>query len=180
MLIFQGGNGPCPSGGHQFVVSASNHSEESPIRAKCECKPGNVLYKNGFCYRTYTRGPCESGQMLVNSTTCVTMPCKRGRLYFPVEDTCYRIGSRGPCPTGQVVLYDYNVRPSVDGVSYNGVCGCMSASKNSEKCNPVEEHLSCEDTPGMAVINNSCYKLYTQGPCLEGELTEPMLLKQNY
>lgn len=132
------------------------------------CKPGHALYENGFCYRLYTRGPCEYGHMLVNSTACTPVPCKRGRLYFPQEKTCYKIGTRGPCPSGQVVLYDYNVRPSVDGISYNGVCGCMNSFKGAEKCNE-EASNSCESTPGMVEINKSCYKLYTQGPCTSGE-----------
>ncbi|XP_046487542.1 uncharacterized protein [Neodiprion pinetum] len=163
-----GGLGPC-SIGHQFIVTTTDqqdHPEE--IRAKCVCKPGHVLYENGLCYRIHTRGPCDNGEMLLNETTCIPVPCKRGRLYFPQEKTCYKIGSKGPCPNGQIVLYDYNVRPSLDGISYNGVCGCTNALKESGKCSEdVEEN--CRNTPGMAVINKTCYKLYTRGPCAEGE-----------
>lgn len=90
------------------------------------------------------------------------VPCKRGRLYFPRERTCYRIGTRGPCPSGQVVLYDYSARPSVDGVSYNGVCGCTR-----KKC--ADANATCEETPGMVLMDNTCHKLYTQGPCEDGE-----------
>ncbi|XP_015594948.1 uncharacterized protein LOC107267565 isoform X2 [Cephus cinctus] len=161
-----GGIGPCPAG-HQFVVSSQDR--EDFIHAKCVCKPGHVLYRNGICYRVHTRGPCDNGSMLINSTTCVPVPCKRGRLYFPQEKTCYKVGSRGPCPNGQIVLYDYNVRPSLDGISYNGVCGCTSTLMNSGTCSEDEEEKSCESTAGMAVMNKTCYKLYTQGPCAEGE-----------
>lgn len=157
-----GGVGPCPTG-HYFVVSPSDEKNSTkPVRASCSCKPENVLYEDGLCYRVYTQGPCSPGEMIVNSTSCVTVPCKRGRLYFPDERTCYRIGTRGPCASGQVVLYDYSARPSVDGVSYNGVCGCTR-----KKC--TETNSSCEETPGMVLINKMCYKLYTQGPCEDGE-----------
>ena len=165
-----GSIGPCYPG-HHFVVTTENETRES-IRAKCTCKTGHVPYKNGHCYRVHTRGPCEIGDMLINSTTCVPVPCKRGRLYFPREKTCYKIGSKGPCPNGQIVLYDHTVRPSLDGVSYNGVCGCTNLLKNSGKCSE-EENDSCENTPGMVVINRTCYKLYTQGPCTPGEWLVP-------
>lgn len=95
------------------------------------------------------------------------MPCKRNRLYFPREKTCYRIGSRGPCPIGQVVLYDHSSRPSIDGISYNGICGCPNELKATGKC--LEENKSCEHLPGMFAIKKQCYKLYTQGPCGQGE-----------
>lgn len=158
--------GPCLQGHHFIVINTIINGEE--IRAKCVCKPGHVLYKNGFCYRLYTKGPCENGYMLINSTTCIPVPCTRGRLYFPQEKTCYKIGTRGPCPRGQIVLYDYNVRPSIDGISYNGVCGCINVQKDLEKCFE-ETNDNCESTPGMIEINKTCYKLYTQGPCTAGE-----------
>lgn len=157
-------------------------ANEDVVRAKCVCKPGHALHENGFCYRLYTRGPCEYGNMMINSTTCVPVPCKRRRLYFPQEKTCYKIGTKGPCPTGQIVLYDYNVRPSVDGISYNGVCGCTSAMRDSGKCFEDTDD-TCDSTPGMVVINKTCYKLYTQGPCTAGEwlvarrLPKPILWK---
>lgn len=132
------------------------------------CKLHHVLYKDGICYRVHTRGPCEAGDMLINSTTCVPIPCKRRRLYFPQEKTCYRIGTRGPCPSGQIVLYDSSARPSVDGITYNGVCGCPKVLRESGKCVEVSDN-KCEDVPGMVLMNETCYKLYTQGPCNHGE-----------
>ncbi|XP_066590893.1 uncharacterized protein [Prorops nasuta] len=167
-LCYQlGGIGPCRKG-HHFVFTENTNDPDDFIRAKCMCKPNHVPYNDGLCYRVHTRGPCENGYMLVNSTSCIPVPCKRGRLYFPEERTCYKIGTRGPCPNGQIVLYDYNVRPSVDGISYNGVCGCTNILKNIGNCTENESNR-CEDTPGMVVINRTCYKLYTQGPCTEGE-----------
>ncbi|XP_017893028.1 uncharacterized protein LOC108632765 [Ceratina calcarata] len=160
-----GGIGPCPQG-HHFVITNTVTTEDVP-KARCVCKPGHVLYENGLCYRLYTRGPCETGYMLANSS-CISVPCKRGRLYFPQEKTCYKIGTKGPCPSGQIVLYDYNVRPSIDGISYNGVCGCTNTLRNSGKCSD-ESDEGCESTPGMVEINKTCYKLYTQGPCTSGE-----------
>lgn len=162
-----GGIGPCLQG-HQFTLNSDWMKKEEEIHAGCSCKPGHVLYKNGLCYRVHTRGPCEHGSMLINSTNCVRVPCRRGTLYFPREKTCYKIGSTGPCPNGQVVLYDHNVRPSVDGISYNGVCGCKTASKLDGKCSE-DINDSCENIPGMFIIDKMCYKLYTQGPCGQGE-----------
>ncbi|XP_014476201.1 PREDICTED: uncharacterized protein LOC106745260 [Dinoponera quadriceps] len=164
-----GGVGPCPQG-HHFVVTTDGRSsaQEDVVRAGCVCKPGHALYKNGLCYRLHTRGPCENGYMLIDSSTCVPVPCKRGRLYFPQERTCYKIGTKGPCPNGQIVLYDHNVRPSLDGIGYNGVCGCTNVMRNAGKC-VEDESDDCESTPGMVMINRVCYKLYTQGPCTAGE-----------
>ncbi|XP_074095978.1 uncharacterized protein LOC141525391 isoform X2 [Cotesia typhae] len=168
MCYSLGGIGPCKQGHHYVVTNANITSDE--IHATCTCKPGHVLYSDGHCYRKYTRGPCEPGSMLMNSTACVQVPCKRSRLYFPRERTCYRIGTRGPCSSGQVVLYDHSVRPSVDGVSYNGVCGCTMLMKLSGKCRDLDLDLDkCENTPGMFLVGSTCYKLYTQGPCGLGE-----------
>ena len=156
------------------MVSKAMNSSKTPgkqgLHATCTCKPNYVPYEDGLCYRVHTQGPCPTGSMLVNSTTCVTIPCKRGRLYFPRERTCYKIGSRGPCPNGQVVLYDYSARPSIDGITYNGVCGCTSALKSSGKCREGSSaDLKCEESPGMVLMDRICYKLYTQGPCSDGE-----------
>ncbi|XP_023315621.1 uncharacterized protein LOC106659378 isoform X1 [Trichogramma pretiosum] len=169
-----GGQGPC-SAGHRFTAIKSSNGTKSThkkvIHASCQCKADNVPYEDGLCYRTYTQGPCPAGSMLLNSTSCVPIPCKRGRLYFPLEGTCYKIGSRGPCPNGQVVLYDYSARPSIDGISYNGVCGCTSAMKNAGKCQEGLSQLEgkCDETPGMVLIDKVCHKLYTRGPCGDGE-----------
>ncbi|XP_008547767.1 multiple epidermal growth factor-like domains protein 10 [Microplitis demolitor] len=163
-----GGIGPCKQG-HHYVVTNASIAREEEIYATCTCKPGHVLYSDGLCYRKYTRGPCQLGSMLINSTSCVQVPCKRGRLYFPRERTCYRVGNRGPCSAGQVVLYDHNVRPSVDGVSYNGVCGCTKLLKLSGKCHDALEENKCEMIPGMFLVGKTCHKLYTQGPCGQGE-----------
>ncbi|XP_033216033.1 uncharacterized protein LOC117172337 isoform X2 [Belonocnema kinseyi] len=164
-----GGIGPCLSGQH-FVITheGENLDDQNPLQATCQCKPGYVPYKNGLCYRVYTKGPCENGNILVNSTSCLPVPCRRGRLFFPLEKTCYKTGSRGPCPSGQIVIYDYSTRPSIDGISYRGVCGCTNALKNSGKCFE-DKALNCDDVPGTAFLNKTCYKLYTQGPCTEGE-----------
>lgn len=166
---FIGSIGPCPKG-HQFIVDTTDtHQEENVIRAKCKCKSYHVLYKDELCYRLYTSGPCEDGYMITNTSTCVPIPCRRRRLYFPEENTCYKIGTKGPCPNGQVVSYDYNVRPSIDGISYNGLCGCINDLKNTDKCMKNNNDSSCEDIAGMVIINKKCYKLYTQGPCTVGE-----------
>jgi len=162
------------------VTMDDRSSQEIIVRAGCVCKPDHVLYKDGLCYRLHTRGPCESGYMLINSSTCVPVPCKRGRLYFPQEKTCYKIGMRGPCPSGQIVLYDYNARPSVDGISYNGVCGCTNVMRDAGKCaSDDDDDDDCESTPGMVRINKTCYKLYTQGPCTAGEWLVAQRMSRN-
>lgn len=158
--------GPCPLG-HHFTVTTIEKEKDEEIHGKCICKPNHVLYNDGLCYRLYTRGPCKSSEFLINSTSCIPIQCKRSRLYFPREKTCYRIGSKGPCPNGQVVLYDQSNRPSIDGISYNGICGCPNELKLVGKC--YEEDKSCEHLPGMFYIQKKCYKLYTQGPCGNGE-----------
>ena len=161
--LVPGGVGPCPAG-HQFVVPA----DSKDTRASCTCKPNYVQYADGLCYRLHTQGPCGAGRMLANATSCTPVPCRRGRLFFPRERTCYKIGSRGPCANGQVVLYDYSARPSIDGISYNGVCGCTSALKSSGRCQETASDR-CEDTPGAVLVNRTCHRLYTQGPCADGE-----------
>lgn len=173
-----GTTGPCPAG-HLFQIPA--HSNQNQY-AECQCKEGYASWADGQCYRLYTRGPCDSGEFLVNSTTCIRNPCGKGRLYFPGEKTCYRIGSQGPCDLFQVVVFDFTVRPSIDGVSYNGVCGCSGIIKSlDQKCDIGEEMPDlCHTQPGMVQINGGCYKLYTQGPCADGLWLEPIkIVKRN-
>ena len=178
ICLFSGGIGPCPPG-HQFVLSENSNN----TRAICKCKEGHVLWsEDSACYRLYTRGPCPAGQFLINSTTCVTIPCRQGRLYFPEEETCYKIGVKGPCPQGQIVLFENAVRPSVDGVSYRGMCGCSGPidDKAQSVCHmTLEENGStieneCDTKAGMVTWNATCYQLYTRGPCTTGQWLVPM------
>lgn len=135
-------------------------------RASCVCKPGHILHSaDNKCYRPYTQGPCDPGHILVNRTSCIMQPCRRGHLYFPFEDRCYRVGTRGPCPEGQLVTFDFETRPSVDGLSYNGLCACVEP--DCEKLTNVR----CESD--ALVYENRCYKLYTQGPCAKGAWIVP-------
>ncbi|CAD7080307.1 unnamed protein product [Hermetia illucens] len=167
--------GPC-SKGHIFTVS-ENTDDQNP-HASCVCKTGYIPWSDGSCYRLYTRGPCAEGQFLINSTTCTPNICGKGRLYFPEQNTCYKIGSQGPCSLYEVVVFDFTSRPSVDGISYNGVCGCTALIKGLEQtCTSTQEEEksdSCDSTPGMININGICYKLYTQGPCGSGQWLEPV------
>jgi hypothetical protein len=77
--------------GYEFVVK----SLEGEAKANCYCKEGYVEWKDGYCYRLYTRGPCEENNFITDSNKCMKNPCEKGRLYFPNEQTCYRIGSQG-------------------------------------------------------------------------------------
>lgn len=160
--------------GQQFILS-DNTIEQETSYASCHCKDGYVMWSNGFCYRTYTRGPCQDGQFLLNTSECIDNPCGKGRLYFPDEKTCYRIGSQGPCSLEQVVVFDFTTRPSVDGISYNGVCGCIGIISNLDQSCVVDDkrESACNSSPGMVELNNQCYKLYSRGPCGPGQWLEP-------
>lgn len=153
--------GPCAQGQH-YILETSND-----IHATCSCKPGYVQYLNSTsCYRLYTKGPCAKGQILLDPTTCIRQPCERGSLYFPDENRCHRIGSRGPCSANRVVAFDFETRPSVDGISYNGVCACAN-----KDCEPAREY--CDRTKGLVRYKGECHKMYTQGPCARGSWLVP-------
>lgn len=166
--------------GHVFIISDNNLSRTTTTRASCQCKEGYASWKDGNCYRMYTRGPCEDGEFLLNSTYCIRNPCAKGRLYFPEEKTCYRVGLQGPCTWQQKVVFDFTTRPSVDGISYNGVCGCAGIIRNlDQQCSadePAERESACESTPGKVELNGQCYALYSRGPCGPGQWLEPRKL----
>lgn len=82
-----------------------------------------MLWEDGQCYRLYTRGPCESKDILVANGTCIENPCPKGKLFFPEDESCHRVGVKGPCARGQLVLFEQSIRPSVEGISYRGICG---------------------------------------------------------
>ncbi|CAH1275763.1 unnamed protein product [Diabrotica balteata] len=153
--------GPCSSGQkYDLQLPTDSH-------ASCHCKPKYIPYQNSTsCYRLYTKGPCAKGQILLDSNTCIRQPCERGSLYFPDENKCYRIGIRGPCPTNRVVAFDFDTRPSIDGISYNGVCVCAK-----KDCEPMIE--LCDRTKGLIRYKGQCHKMYTQGPCSRGSWLVP-------
>lgn len=155
------------------MISEDN-TVKTTVKATCQCKEGSVLWKDGYCYRKYTKGPCDDGEFIFNSTSCVNNPCRKGRLYFPAEKNCYAIGTRGPCAINQVVVFDFTTRPSIDGISYNGICGCSGIISNlDQSCNERDPlDTACSSTPGMVEVNGKCYKLYTRGPCGPGEWLE--------
>ncbi|KAJ8938717.1 hypothetical protein NQ318_005571 [Aromia moschata] len=146
-------------------------------RALCRCKPNYVRYRNSSsCYRPYTRGPCDVGHMLVNATACAEQPCERGHLYFPERRRCYRVGSRGPCAEGRVVAFDLEARPSVDGVSYNGVCACPRGAECREAgaaAAVAATPARCDRSKGLVRYGRECHKMYTQGPCPRGSWLAP-------
>lgn len=139
----------------------------------CNCKEDHIYWRNDEkCYRPFTRGPCPMGNMLINSTSCTPIPCSRGHLYFPEQKSCYRIGTQGPCVAGQVVTFDFRTRPSVDGISYNGICACIGSYKENSKCLKEKRSMKSCDV-GMGSYQNQCYKFYSQGPCKIGEWLVP-------
>lgn len=111
-----GGPGPCKSG-NVFDLDIKTK------KGSCICKPEHVLWSDGQCYRLYTKGPCQYGQIIFNDTTCRDVPCPKGKLYFPDDNSCHMVGVRGPCARGQLVLFEQNTRPSAEGISYRGMCG---------------------------------------------------------
>uniref|UniRef100_A0A182FTP4 DUF4789 domain-containing protein n=1 Tax=Anopheles albimanus TaxID=7167 RepID=A0A182FTP4_ANOAL len=176
--------GPCPFG-HTFIVADGKRRDGSTapkgtLKAECRCKDGYVRWKDGYCYKLYTQGPCEFGSFVTEPDVCTPNPCEKGRLYFPQEKTCYRIGSQGPCSLHQVVIFDFTSRPSIDGISYNGMCGCSGVISNlDQSCTDEADQLpqsACDSTPDMVEVNRQCYKLYTRGPCGPGQWLEPKKL----
>lgn len=159
--------GPCKQG-HQFQLENSETK-----RASCQCKDEHIFwYEDQKCYRPFTQGPCPVTHMIVNSTTCIPIPCSRGSLYFPNEKACYRVGTQGPCTQGQVVTFDFRTRPSLDGISYNGICACTGSYRENGKCLKGKRSTKSCDA-GMGSYQNQCYKLYNQGPCKNGQWLVP-------
>ncbi|XP_075161371.1 uncharacterized protein LOC142234172 isoform X1 [Haematobia irritans] len=176
--------GPCAPGNVYTVPenltiidNSSFYSRSTLTRAHCQCKEGYIAWPDGLCYRLYTRGPCGPDEFLINSTSCVENYCGKNRLYFPDQNQCYRIGSQGPCDIDQVVVFDFTAKPSIDGISYNGMCGCAGILKNlDQQCSTPSETMTnrCESTPGMVELEGNCYKLYSRGPCGPGQWLEPI------
>lgn len=136
-------------------------------KGTCTCRNGNIRYNpDQKCYRPFTQGPCNPGHIILNTTTCIEQPCARGHLYFPEEKRCYRVGTRGPCPPGKLVTFDFETRPSLDGLSYNGMCRCENS-----KCEDDSKVLKCENN--FLFYESRCYRLYTQGPCAKGAWITP-------
>ncbi|XP_058833558.1 uncharacterized protein LOC131691288 [Topomyia yanbarensis] len=167
--------GPCPIGHTYIIADKRGQHEVTAMRAECRCKENYVPWKNGYCYKLYTQGPCDFGSFIIDSNSCIPNPCEKGRLYFPREKTCYRIGAQGPCSLHQVVIFDFTTRPSLDGISYNGICGCSGVIHNLDQtCSEDDVPKSaCDSTPDMIEINKQCFKLYTRGPCGPGQWIEP-------
>lgn len=154
--------GPCAKGEMFTILPKTSNGG-------CVCRPGNIRYKNNTsCHRPFTQGPCERDEILVNSTTCLPQPCDRGQLYFPSNGICYKIGVRGPCAKGKVLSFDFETRPSIDGISYNGVCMC-----EKKNCEVTGDIIECDRSKGLIRYREKCYKLYSQGPCAKGAWLAP-------
>lgn len=166
-----GTSGPCPNYGYEYKIIADDQ------HASCKCKKNYVMMDDGLCYRLYTKGPCESGQIVSDTNSCIVNPCKKNFLYFPLEQTCYRIGSQGPCNTEQVVVFDLTVKVGLDGISYNGMCGCSGIIKNLDQTCSTEDDAPktlCESP--LVEFKGGCFQLYSRGPCGIGQWLEPSKL----
>lgn len=123
---------------------------------------------DGLCYRLYTKGSCDDGQVVSDTKTCIKNPCQKNFLFFPHEQTCYRIGSQGPCRPDQVVVFDFTVKVGLDGISYNGMCGCSGIIKNLD-----QSCLKDDDSPKtlcdspLVEFKGGCYSLYSKGNLIE-------------
>ncbi|XP_023030159.2 uncharacterized protein [Leptinotarsa decemlineata] len=161
--------GPCASGQH-FQLDPQTH------QATCQCKEGYIPYINSTsCFRPFTQGPCPAHHILLDGSTCLPQPCERGYLYFPADRSCHRIGHRGPCPRNRIITFDFNTRPSVDGISYNGICACEKRDCSNEQNTNQQttERVRCDRTKGLIRFGNECHKMYTQGPCFRGSWLVP-------
>lgn len=170
-----GSSGPCPNHGYEFTVN------EKDQQASCKCKSGYVVMSNGLCYRLFTKGPCQDGEVVSDVKTCISNPCRKNFLYFPNEKTCYRIGSRGPCRIEQVVVFDFTVKVGLDGVSYNGMCGCSGIIKNLDQSCLRDDNSPKTLCPSPLVeFKGGCYELYSKGPCNVGQWLEPNKITKSY
>ncbi|KAH1020672.1 hypothetical protein HUJ04_010288 [Dendroctonus ponderosae] len=154
--------GPC-SKGEMFTILPQTSL------GGCVCKQGYIRHQNNTsCHRPFTRGPCKPDHILVNSTSCLLQPCVRGELFFPQHSKCYKIGSWGPCDVGKILSFDFETRPSIDGLSYNGVCICQHPN-----CEIREDDIECDRSKGLLKHGNKCFKIYSQGPCAKGAWLAP-------
>lgn len=76
------------------------------------------------------------------TAVCEPLPCLPGRLFFPGGKGCHRVGTPGPCPPGQVVLFQDSVKTSVEGISYQGMCGCATQSHDGRSVLCSTQRLS--------------------------------------
>jgi hypothetical protein len=79
------------------------------------------------------------------------------------------------------VLFEDAVRPSVDGISYRGMCGCSRATDKStqSQCHMTYDEsevseMECDSKGGMVKLNETCYLLYTKGPCSTDQWLVPV------
>lgn len=162
-------SGPCKNHGYEFVLNSTDDKY-----ASCRCKSGYVKMQDGLCYRLYTRGICEDGNVISDENTCIPNPCQKNFLYFPHEKACYRIGSRGPCRPEQVVVFDFTVKVSLDGISYNGMCGCSGIIKNlDQSCLREDDKPKSMCSSPLVEFKGGCFQLYSRGPCGMGQWLEP-------
>lgn len=169
-----GSTGPCPNHGYEFTFDEKNQE------ARCKCKTGYVVMPDGLCYRLFTKGPCKNGDLVSDVNTCITNPCQKNFLFFPREKTCYRIGSQGPCRDEQVVVFDFAVKVGLDGISYNGMCGCSGIIKNlDQSCFKKEDSAETLCAAPLVEFRGNCYELYSRGPCNVGQWLGPNKLQNN-
>ncbi|XP_070492804.1 uncharacterized protein [Chironomus tepperi] len=163
-----GSSGPCPNHGFEFTLNSQNERY-----ATCQCKSGYVKMQDGLCYRKWTKGPCVDGEVVSNENECIKNPCEKNFLYFPQEQTCYRIGSKGPCSPQQVVVFDFTVKVSLDGVSHNGMCGCSGIIKTlDQSCLKEDDSPKSMCESPFVEFKGGCFKLYSRGPCGNGQWLE--------
>lgn len=71
------------------------------------------------------------------------------------------------------MVFDLTVKVGLDGVSYNGKCGCTGIIKNLDQSCPADESIKKHCTDPLVEFKGGCYKLYSKGPCNVGQWLEP-------
>jgi Domain of unknown function (DUF4789) len=111
------------------------------------------------CFKIFTLGyPCpesmELSPILNGLTGHGECKCPPGKVQLNTTSTCHKIFDRGPCEMGQYL----NPISSEKGVksSYR-----LGECKKLKQCAKGKVHWPEKDT---------CYELYTRGPCVNGKL----------
>ncbi|KAF2354809.1 protein of unknown function DUF4789 [Trinorchestia longiramus] len=151
--------GPCKP--REYLVGVPQ-GEEAQCRSFVNCATGHVFWPpDGLCYRQFTQGPCQHGDLLhlhpdSGWPTCGCDSSLMRMQYWQHANTCHELLTRGPCVTGHVFTYNRATRTTE--------CGCSP-------------HLSSNYHRKTA----QCFPLDTQGPCPDGHIfslptgaTEPM------
>lgn len=111
------------------------------------------------CFKIFSVGyPCPESMELapvLNSTTGIgECKCPPGTAQLNITSECFKIFDRGPCDLGEY----FNPLPELKGVKRSFR---FAECKKPKKCAKDEIYWP---------EKNSCYELFSQGPCVKGKL----------